>query len=360
MCCGITWRRVLKEFLRWRIPDYLIIIILAVVAAVIGKLVSPTCRTFDWDDPTISHPFDESEDFPMYSVAIAVVLVALVYFAGELVTRWNRSAGKLSMCLHINAWVLAHAYSILLAFAFVNITKLYAGRLRPDFLARLAKKGITKTTYQSFTPEEICKATKEGRLSFPSGHSGTIFSGYVPPTLYLLGLFRTLRGGRYWLATLALIPLILPITVAVSRTRDYRHNFDDIVTGSLCGTFCALFAVFINFTVSDKGEWTMREAPVNDRDEDFVAVASRPPSSSSAAAAPRLPPSKSGPYTASSRATVVDRQVSDDTTKIDMTERTTRNGSGDEPDRDSSFLYEGRRGTDATVIAFDQPFNDRS
>jgi membrane-associated phospholipid phosphatase len=250
-----------RHFFLWRVPDYLMIIIMAVIAAIVGAKVRPHCRDFEWTDASINHPLTTKEAFPMYSVVIAVIFIALVYFAGELCTKWSRPAGKMNMCLHINGWVVTHAYSILLAFAFVNVSKLYAGRLRPDFLARLAKEGITEANFATFTHDQICHAARNGRLSFPSGHSGTSFAGFVPPCMYLMGLMRTLNGGRVWLATIAMLPLILPVTVAVSRTVDYRHNFDDILCGSICGALCGVFAVLISFRVSQRGEWTLRDHP---------------------------------------------------------------------------------------------------
>ncbi|KAK7196803.1 PAP2 superfamily [Novymonas esmeraldas] len=266
-------RFVVRHFFLWRVPDYLAAIIIAVVAALVGAKVRPHCRAVDWSDPTIGHPFATTEVFPMYSVAIAVVFVAVVYVVGELCTRWRRPAGKLNMCLHLNGWVLTHVWSILLAFAFVNLTKLYAGRLRPDFLSRLARDGITETSWAAMSHAAQCRTAREGRLSFPSGHSGTAFSGYVPPCMYLMGLFRALNGGRLWLVTIALLPLILPITIAVSRTNDYRHNFDDILAGSICGALCGVFAVVLCFRPSTRGEWTLREHP-----DDVVGVAAAPAS----------------------------------------------------------------------------------
>ncbi|KAL7701172.1 PAP2 superfamily [Lotmaria passim] len=257
----MSCRFFIRHFFLWRVPDYLMIIVMAIVAAVVGAKVRPHCRDFEWSDPSINHPHAGKEAFPMYSVVIAVIFIALVYFAGELLTKWNRPAGKMNMCLHVNGWIVTHAYSILLAFLFVNVSKLYAGRLRPDFIARLAKEGITEANFSTFTHHQICHAARNGRLSFPSGHSGTSFAGYVPPCLYLMGLMRTLNGGKVWLATIALLPLILPVAVAISRTVDYRHNFDDVLCGSICGASCGVFAVLISFRVSMRGEWTLRDHP---------------------------------------------------------------------------------------------------
>lgn len=252
-----------RHFFLWRVPDYVAIIIVAIVAAVVGAKVRPHCRAVNWADPSIAHPYATKETFPVYSVAIAAVLVALFYFAGELLTRWRRPAGKLNMCLHLNGWVLVHCWSVLLAFAFVDLSKLYAGRLRPDYLARLAQLNITEASWATMSTAAQCGTAREGRLSFPSGHSGTSFAAFVPPTMYLMGLARTLAGGRQWLATVALLLLILPIAVAISRTNDYRHNFDDILAGAVCGAACGVFAVLYSFRPSTCGDWTLREHPAD-------------------------------------------------------------------------------------------------
>ncbi|KAI5688760.1 PAP2 superfamily [Leishmania braziliensis] len=252
-------KRLVHHFFLWRAADYLAVAIMAIVASVVGSTVRPQCRKVDWSDSTIGHPFTTKEVFPMYSVVMAVVLVAVLYIAGELFTRWGRPAGRLNMWLHVNGWVLAHMWSIGLAFVLVNLSKLYAGRLRPDFLSRLGREGITEINWATMTHDAQCRAAREGRLSFPSGHSGTAFSGYVPPCMYLMGLLRTLKGGRLWLVTLSLLPLIIPITISISRTTDYRHNFDDVLAGSICGALCGVLSVVVSFRPSMLGEWTLRD-----------------------------------------------------------------------------------------------------
>lgn len=60
---------------------------------------------------------------------------------------------------------------------------------------------------------------------------------------------------------LLLLPLILPITVAISRTTDYRHNFDDILAGSICGSVLGVLSVVISFRPSMHGDWTLYDHP---------------------------------------------------------------------------------------------------
>ncbi|GET87752.1 hypothetical protein, unknown function [Leishmania tarentolae] len=268
----MTLKRLLPHLCLWRAPDYAGLIIIIAVVTVMGDKIRPYCREVNWNDPAISHPFETMEAFPTYSVVIASFMVLVLYFAGELLTRWRRPAGKLNMWLHVNGWVLTQLWSITLAFAFVTLSKLYAGRLRPDFLSRLVREGITEDSWADMTSDARCRAAREGRLSFPSGHSSTAFSGYVPPCMYLMGLFRTLKGGRLWLVGVSLLPLILPFTVAISRTRDYRHDFDDILAGSICGAVPGVLSVVINFRPSMRGEWTLHDHPDDNVENERVFV----------------------------------------------------------------------------------------
>jgi membrane-associated phospholipid phosphatase len=167
-----------------------------------------------------------------------------VGFAVPLRAPWQR------FLVHAHMWVLTQAFSVTLAMLVVDAIKVYAGRLRPDFLARLRREGYNETS----TGVDWCAAGKGGRVSFPSGHSAISFAAFVPFTFYVLHMLRVFRRGGVplWRIVLGLVPQILPITVAVSRTRDYRHNFDDVLAGSLIGIACALIAVRANLVVKGK------------------------------------------------------------------------------------------------------------
>ncbi|ORC92631.1 phosphatidic acid phosphatase [Trypanosoma theileri] len=241
----------------WRILDYATCIVLGFVGWLVGSYVWPHCRQFSFDDSSIKYDRHEGETFPTYSVIIAIALILFVYVAGEYYT-WRRHSRRI-LLRYLNAWVLAHAFSICLEFCIVNLSKLYAGRLRPDFLQRMADEGITIATIGGFTETQVCHAAREGRLSFPSGHSGTAFAGFVPLSLYLLGLTRALQGGAFYRAILAVLPLCFPIITAISRTRDNYHHFADIVAGSLIGSACGIFSVLLSFVPTRSGRWALRE-----------------------------------------------------------------------------------------------------
>jgi len=101
-------------------------------------------------------------------------------------------------------------------------------------------------------PVEIFK----GRLSFPSGHSSTAFSGMTFISLWLAGRSaawcfhlpmpaNSIRSSRVGNFCLTLLPLTWATFVAITRMQDYRHHKEDIVIGSLIGIISATICYLI-------------------------------------------------------------------------------------------------------------------
>lgn len=163
---------------------------------------------------------------------------------------------------HAHVWVLTQAFAVTFAMLVVDTIKVYAGRLRPDFLARLRREGLSEASVDV----DWCAAGKGGRVSFPSGHSAISFAAFVPFSFYVLhnlGVFRR-SGVSLWCIVVGLLPQILPITVAVSRTRDNRHNFDDILAGSLIGIASALIALGANWATNHKSGQLVPRLPIRE------------------------------------------------------------------------------------------------
>ncbi|RNF22372.1 putative phosphatidic acid phosphatase [Trypanosoma conorhini] len=289
-----------------RIVDYLLCVILGLAGGAIGKKVRPHCRPFSWNDPTLAYPFAGDGTFPSWSLVpiaiLPVVLYAAVEFAralrwragttpsldhplgaeGGVVTvdvmnsggttvRWLRAGGFNGDDLSateggrggrdvvaaarwplfwetFNHWVLAQAFAVCLCICIVETTKVYSGRLRPDFLARLKREGYSEQS----EGVDWCGAAREGRVSFPSGHSGIAFASIVTLVLYSLGQLQAFRHASLWRSLLGLLLLVFPFAVALSRTRDNRHHFSDILAGSVIGTCCALLSVTLLFRLSER------------------------------------------------------------------------------------------------------------
>ncbi|XP_076060197.1 phospholipid phosphatase 5 [Oratosquilla oratoria] len=121
-----------------------------------------------------------------------------------------------------------------------NIIKIIVGRPRPDFFFRCFPDGKVELDEVKDIAEACTgqiDAIEEGRKSFPSGHSSFSFCslGFMSLWLYgKLGVFSR-RRGEGWRFVVGSIPIITALMVALSRTCDYHHHWQDVLVGSLIG-----------------------------------------------------------------------------------------------------------------------------
>jgi len=230
-------------------------------------------RPFQLDDATISFPHQpDSVAFWVAPVLPAVILLISAVVLEFLVFRQQggRQAGM--MLLNI---ILAFLACLAVTGFLTELFKRICGRLRPDFLDRCAPikppPGGLEANYGSFTSPTCTTPPgyklKDGRYSFPSGHSSCSMAAGLFGALYLLwavharnrrdvlGPQSACRNGRLcfarWLGAellrlvvllVALFLLAWPWGVAVSRFRDNRHNVSDVVGGLLLGAcFAPMF-----------------------------------------------------------------------------------------------------------------------
>ncbi|KAJ3328916.1 hypothetical protein HDU76_009036 [Blyttiomyces sp. JEL0837] len=275
----------------WRfgfLADYI------VIAAIFGasfyaSSLKPFERPFDPNDPELSHPHLKnfvtntqliiiSVVFPFAAVcALTALRVSFGGFAGSG-GRNGRSIvggrlGRPGEGSYIKDSIAAglrevHHFFVGLLLAgsvtkFVtDLTKKWAGRLRPDFLSRCSWNAAT----------QLCTGdpalVTDGRQSFPSGHSSLSWTGCTFLALYLFAVFEvwpvisfskgpllpismgyvhvTSHGsgtypntGRAWRFALAFAPLLVSTYVAISRTQQYVHHPTDVIAGGVLGIFIA-------------------------------------------------------------------------------------------------------------------------
>ncbi|EKE42072.1 hypothetical protein ENUP19_0071G0040 [Entamoeba nuttalli] len=114
---------------------------------------------------------------------------------------------------------------------FVQGGKIYAGRPRPNMYALVAQ-GKEKDAWKSF----------------PSGHSAASFCGYTYLSLYIAGELRIFSDRpELWRMIPVIIPMFLAGIIVLTRTRDYYHNFSDVLAGSIIGILSACIGYFSKF-----------------------------------------------------------------------------------------------------------------
>ncbi|KAL8622632.1 hypothetical protein ACOMHN_009266 [Nucella lapillus] len=120
-----------------------------------------------------------------------------------------------------------------------NFIKMAVGRPRPDFLSRCYPDGIPdQVVYKDPT---MCTGNaaivQQGLKSFPSGHSSLSFSSLGFVSLYLAGKLHVFHRGRGagWGFLAFLLPLVWALLIAVSRTSDYHHHWQDVTVGTILG-----------------------------------------------------------------------------------------------------------------------------
>ncbi|KIJ49576.1 hypothetical protein M422DRAFT_66054 [Sphaerobolus stellatus SS14] len=145
-----------------------------------------------------------------------------------------------------NGW-LGLAFSLSLTNTLTNFVKVCVGRPRPDVIDR-CQPLVAAASRWGLVDYTICSQTdlailRDGFRSFPSGHSSMAFAGLGYLSLYLAGKLHVWdeRGytGKAWLS---LVPVLGAALIAISRTMDYRHHWQDVLVGSSFGMIIAYFS----------------------------------------------------------------------------------------------------------------------
>jgi len=289
---AIQW----KKHAHFYLPDLIGIII--VIAIGLGFTnIKPYDRFFVERDPTLSYPYipANQNEIPAWSLVFFAILIPCLSILLVQLARWKFSFFDKFEATPMNSHLLLPyftlAESLALAFLVTNVVKVFVGRKRPNFFAFCNYKGYRDalqsgnfTLYDSLTVAghpgslEYCLNTvssdiNQAQYSFPSGHSSFTFAGLSIALWFLLHCIplgpvnKDVWTFRMWRSIPMAILLGTSTIIACTRTRDYWHNFSDILGGTFIGSACAIFVVFINSHARATGE---QQSLQNDEEKEVV------------------------------------------------------------------------------------------
>ncbi|XP_061185006.1 uncharacterized protein LOC133193022 [Saccostrea echinata] len=171
--------------------------------------------------------------YPGYILWVTVLTVPVLMVMIFLFIRRDRVDAKQAL--------LCASLAIFLTGCVTNFIKLGVGRPRPDFLERCFPDGQIR---DDMNCTGRAKDVIQGYKSFPSGHSSFAFSSLGFTALYFAGkmhIFNRNGHGNSLKICLFVSLLIWATLIAVSRTADFHHHWQDVTVGSILGMTLTYF-----------------------------------------------------------------------------------------------------------------------
>lgn len=221
--------------------------------------VEPTQRGFFCDDQTIRYPYrDDTVSDALAAILFILVPVILMVIVetSHVVSSKEREVGgqavfTKTLPAKIYGTVGAFLFATMVTAFITETTKLFAGRLRPNFIS-VCDPDLSRVNCSLgyvIISDDACSsmAMKEklldARKSFPSGHASISACGAIYFIIYLQIRFLWRKQIRIILPILQVGVVCAATFVCVSRVTDNKHHFSDVIAGAILGTVVAILTV---------------------------------------------------------------------------------------------------------------------
>ncbi|VDK39145.1 unnamed protein product [Taenia asiatica] len=202
--------------------------------SVVIRTLKPFQRGYFLNDDSLKYPYRSStvKGIYLYTATPTITL---------LVTRY-KNIPLIIISLYKFIFLLVFGYTVVSMF--VNMGKVFVGRLRPYFHDVCGPTVITETPY-GYISEFTCTkngsaSIKKMRLSFPSGH---VYLHYRMPDIGLGSLLQ---------AFVPTAALTTAFYVGITRISDYKHHWTDVLGGMIIGALVGIFTVSFSLKTLDQ------------------------------------------------------------------------------------------------------------
>lgn len=256
-------KRLSKKVIFSYIVDYLIIVVLIGVFAIVDK-IPPFHQHFSLDNYTLHYPFAVKERVPVIWLCVYVIgapaVVIGIYtlvidglFSHQTTMPSGRSGIKRlsgryrfkDRLWELNCGILGLALSVAAAFTITGALKNAIGKPRPDLMSRCeadpVKIAAVRAVNYTLATIDICTQKddyilQDGFKSFPSGHSSVSFAGLFYLSIYLAGKLHVMDAkGEVWRTFLVMVPALGAALITGTRIMDARHHPFDVLSGATLG-----------------------------------------------------------------------------------------------------------------------------
>jgi len=245
--------------------DVVLLVILFLVAQIFVAYLPTFDRFVVEKDPALSFPYVDPEtvnDTQLFGYCGILPLV-LVWITQGIVTKWWPNHQLIQDPVRPTiAMLQTWGFELLI----VNWMKRFTGRPRPNFFAYCDYKGyreaLTSGNFSQYDAATLMgrpilasaciSSDNDPRHSFPSGHASFSMCSLLFLALFWGGIAELQQDHRMWKMFVCVVPILMAWVVAGTRTRDYYHNFEDILAGVVIGSLSAIACFVVNFNVRSR------------------------------------------------------------------------------------------------------------